>query len=196
MSRFAQFFSGLLHPLVMPLYATLLMLLATPLGLVLTNKAMFFLITIVFLSTCLLPLLFVIVLHKIGLISSLAMRKRKERIIPLLLGAFMCYVSYTLLLRIVRLHPLFPKIFFALAVFLLLLTLVTQFWKISLHMAAIGGLFAIVFIFSYHSWLLLLVVLLSGLLGTCRLWLRAHNSAQVYGGFCLGVCYFLGYFIS
>lgn len=115
---------------------------------------------------------------------------------PLLFGALMCYMNYIFLARIARLHPLFPKMFFALALFLLILAIVTKFWKISLHMAAIGGLLVIFYAFSFYENFFLLVILLAGALGSARLQLGAHNSLQVYAGFSLGVLYFLCYFTS
>lgn len=196
MTRLAQFVSVFLHPLIMPMYAMLVMLWSTPFGLVVTDKAKLFLLGVSLLFTFVFPLFFVVFLRKIGFVTSFAIRDRKERIAPLILGGFMCYMCYVMLSQMVRLHPLFSQMFFALTVFLLLLAIITKFWKVSLHMAAVGSLLAIVFIFSQHSGLILLILLLSGILGTSRLWLKVHTGLQVYVGFCLGFFYFSVYFIS
>ncbi|MBS9767778.1 MAG: hypothetical protein KGV44_09610 [Flavobacteriaceae bacterium] len=122
------------------------------------------------------------------------MRERKERIIPLLFGAFMCYITYFLLNRIPRLPFVFPQLFEMLTSFLILLAVITRFWKISLHLAGIGGLLVLIFTFSVYSWFFPLGIFCAGLLGTSRLWLKAHNATQVYVGFALGICYFLYFF--
>ncbi|PVX51974.1 hypothetical protein C7377_0268 [Balneicella halophila] len=195
MTRIASIVSVLLHPLLMPFYAVLVMLLATPLGGLLPGKASFIILGTVFVLTCFMPFLFVAFLRIKGVVSSMKIRNRKERTLPLLFGAFMYYICYQLMAKVASLPHLFSKMFFALTVFLLILIIITRFWKISLHMAAVGGMLAIVFVFSFYSWLPLFVIFLAGLLGTSRLWLQAHNSMQVYAGFCLGVSFFIGYFL-
>jgi membrane-associated phospholipid phosphatase len=69
--------------------------------------------------------------------------------------------------------------------------IINVWWKISAHMAAIGGfsgallVFAIIFNFNPLWWFSLLI-LLSGILGTSRMILRQHTLAQVVGGFVTG----------
>lgn len=195
MKRIAKITSYLLHPLVMPLYAILVIFWATPFALILPYRAKLFLLLIVYLSTVQIPLLFLFLLRKTGRLNSFALRERNERIVPLLFAALMYYITYMIMTNIIRLHSFFPKIFLMLTFFLLLLAVITKFWKISLHMAAMGGLVILVLHFSYYPMLLLVVIFLSGLLGTSRLLLQAHNSTQIYVGFGLGISYFSGYFL-
>lgn len=194
MTRLARFVSVFLHPLLMPLYAMLVMLFATQYGLFLNMSAVFFLIGIVFFFTCFVPLLYIIFLRKIGLVSSFSIQERRRRVNPLLFGGFMCYICYMVLVQIRGLDTLFPEMFYALTLFLVLLAIITLFWKISLHMAAIGGLLTIVFVFTNSFGLFLVIILLAGLLGTARLQLQAHSPTQIYVGFALGVCYFTVFF--
>jgi membrane-associated phospholipid phosphatase len=78
-----------------------------------------------------------------------------------------------------------------------LLTLITSFWKISAHQTAMGGWVAVVAVLSTKFtseplfYYLLLIILLSGLFGTARLYLNAHRPAEIYGGFLLGfgICF-------
>ncbi|PID89276.1 MAG: hypothetical protein CSB01_02850 [Bacteroidia bacterium] len=123
------------------------------------------------------------------------MREQSERFIPLLFGAVMCYMTYRVLGNIIQLEVVLSELFLALSFFILLLAIITRFWKISLHMSAIGGMSVLIFMASYSALLLPFIILLSGLLGTSRLWLKAHDSVQVYLGFCLGVSYFFIYFL-
>ena len=68
------------------------------------------------------------------------------------------------------------------------------FEKISLHAMGMGGFLAIVImalnITQYDlTYLFLLVIFLSGLVGTARLILKAHQTREIYTGYMLGfVC--------
>ncbi len=195
MKVFAKTISILFHPLIMPIYAMFVVLYFSPMGMFFAEKGRAYLLLLTAISTFFLPFLFVVLLRNIGVVSSLSLREQKERVAPLLFGASMCYVNYLFLLRIPRLPAVFPQLFSALAIFLIFLAIITKFWKISLHLAAIGGLLAITFAFSVQSWLFLTVIFCAGLVGTSRLLLKAHNSWQVYVGFFFGLFYLSGYFL-
>ena len=69
-------------------------------------------------------------------------------------------------------------------------------------MAAIGGLTGTIFALSFRSgtnplYTLLIVVLISGLVGTARLVLNKHNMAEIVAGYGLGfsILYLVIYFI-
>jgi len=75
--------------------------------------------------------------------------------------------------------------------------IINQWWKISAHTAAIGGVagaimgFAEIFMFN-PVWWLCLVFLLAGMVGTSRMILRQHTLEQVGAGFLVGlVCAFV-----
>ena len=70
-------------------------------------------------------------------------------------------------------------------------TLITLRWKISAHMVGIGGCVgALMALNALHGLYLLfpiaMLLLLAGALGTARLLISDHSSAQVYAGFALG----------
>lgn len=76
-------------------------------------------------------------------------------------------------------------------------TIITYFWKISLHMIGLGGLLAYILLLlfvrglqyglpSEIDILLSSVILLSGIVGSARLYLCAHTPAQVYVGYIVG----------
>jgi membrane-associated phospholipid phosphatase len=71
-------------------------------------------------------------------------------------------------------------------------------WKISNHMASIGGLTGALIALSLRleintSYILALVFLFAGLIGTARLILKKHNPLQIYAGYALG--FFVMFFI-
>ena len=69
---------------------------------------------------------------------------------------------------------------------------VTLWWKISAHMFGVGGLMGGVVAVSYFvehinpHYLIMALLLISGLVGSSRLLLKKHTPAQVYTGFLLG----------
>lgn len=70
--------------------------------------------------------------------------------------------------------------------------LINLFWKISAHMTGIGGLCGMMLAVSYRlqinlHLIIILLFLIAGLVAFSRLKLSAHNPAQVYIGFLLGV---------
>lgn len=139
--------------------------------------------------TVLLPIAFVGVAWKIGFVSRLKMRKRRERIFALTISAICTYVFSHLLGSwhapvVLRLFVLGATIMMVVAALLAIFT------RISLHTIGWGGLTALVsylsFYYSNLSVALGLTVLISGLVATARLKLNEHTPAQVYLGYAIG----------
>ncbi len=196
--QFARFLSLVLHPVLMPTYALLLIFRqSTYFANTVNPNAKMILFMIIILNTFLLPVIISYILVKKGWIKSLEMEKREERLIP--------YVSNLLLLLIATfmIYKLrLPRIFFLLtlgaAAALSLAVIINIKWKISIHMIGIGALVGT--FFGLSSFLLvdlriaiIVFLLIAGLLGTARLTLNSHRPSQIYAGFILGfVCeYFL-----
>ena len=69
----------------------------------------------------------------------------------------------------------------------------------SMHMTAIGGFCGFLMVFALRYGMnvrteLMCLLLLAGLLGSCRLYLGKHTPAQVYAGFFFGLCFVYGIF--
>jgi hypothetical protein len=185
----ARITSFVFHPLLIPTIGFLL-LFNTDFYFTLipwTIKRMILLI--VFLSTCLLPA------FSLGFLGysqkiDLKMEKSTDRIFPLILSSIFYYSGYMILDRL----PIFPIYkFFLIASILVQIALmfVSMIWKISAHSAAIGGLLggvmAISFLLNENPvYLILGLILISGMVGSSRLILEKHNNRQVYFGFLLG----------
>ncbi len=155
------------------------------------EKAKLSLFVVVALNTILFPLLVVILLWRLKFIDSLHMQGDKERYGPLIATMlFYFWVFWTV-------HKQFPvpevAESFLLGTFLTTVGvfMATIFFKMSMHTAAWGGViaFAIICTFMMLSnalFFLLAAVLIGGIVGTSRLWLKAHNPPQVYSGFIVG----------
>ncbi|MBQ5819387.1 MAG: hypothetical protein IIW32_05975, partial [Bacteroides sp.] len=80
---------------------------------------------------------------------------------------------------------------FASLLIMLLCYLLGIWWRVSLHMAAMGGVIGSLVMFAmllgYNPvWALAALVLLAGMLGTARIVAGEHTNLQVFGGFAIG----------
>jgi hypothetical protein len=191
--RLADFVSRLLHPLWMPFYAMLLLWFVEPMvNIAIPANYLPRLSLLVFLYTALLPLIFALVLRKLGLIKSLEMETAKERRFPYLFTAvcyFLCYF------QMAGNHALglYALVLLGATVSILALLLVNLRVKVSAHLVGVGGTAGV---FAGLQWslglnygiLVAALVLVAGLLASARLRLQAHSEAEVYVGFILGFC--------
>ena len=159
------------------------------------------LILICFAYTFLLPLVSIIFMKLIGLVSSLTLPTKEERIGPLII-CIVFYTWFTINLYRNSEVPILVGVFaFGSVIGLSLSFLINIFAKISLHTMAWGGLMGLVVImlwyFGYQTlsiskWdvhirlILIGITLLSGLVSTARLLLSAHEPRDIYGGILVG----------
>jgi membrane-associated phospholipid phosphatase len=135
---------------------------------------------------------------KLKLVESIEMHSSRDRSIPLIIVALFFYATYHIF-RELPVNTIFTMFMLGATVLVLLSLLINYFFKISLHMMALGGLLAtfIGFSFLIHQDIrlyILLIILVTGITGSARLKLNAHTPSQVYAGFILGVISMLGIF--
>lgn len=199
-TKLAKAVSFIFHPLLIPTYALIILFnLHAYFALIIPQIAKWQIIGLVFIITSILPLFFIFLLLKNGVIKSFYMHKREERNFPFIIVAIFYFLTYYLF-RQIQIAPLFY--FFILGATLLIITtlIINLFWKISIHMIAIGGLLGtllgISFMFNMNiPFLILLVILCSGLIGFARLKLNSHSPPQIYAGFLTGVSIMLLLFL-
>lgn len=195
LDEMAKLTSTLLSPLLTPTYSTLLALSLSPKVFDVTGVR-FKLILIVFALTCIFPMITIAVLHNFKIIKNKKLISRKERVIP--------YITTTLYYAVAVYHAIYchePKwlvMFFAGgALTCLISTIVNLWWKISAHMAGMGGLLALLWQINAMELevvgkpkmmlFILIAIALCGLLGTARLLLKRHTLTQVIAGFLNGL---------
>lgn len=151
-------------------------------------------IFLIWITTFLIPTLSLFILKISGSISSLSLNDRKERITPLIYTTIMYGVTAYLFSTKVELGTMI-SIYLGIAALLIGLTgLITLIWKISAHTMGVGGLIGLisgvnrVTSIDHFAYVLAVLFLIAGLVGSARLKLNAHSQAQIYTGFLLGVC--------
>ena len=184
--------SFLFHPILMPTYSFFLLFKFVPMfNLFMNLEQKILIIKVLLLFTILVPLFFVLLILKIKDISSIYMKNYKERKWPILLSLGSYYIAIRIL-EMMHIHYLIINLLIGAIMILFFAAIISNFWKISLHMMGAGGVvgafIAIHYFFTYNIFLLVILVLCSGLIGFTRIQENAHNLKQVYTGFLFGGC--------
>ena len=189
--RASKIISIILHPIFMPLIALKTTLFFAPSLTFSIYSYENFITLIVFLTTVVLPLLLILFLVKQSKIPSLEMVNYRDRPAPLMYSALIMLIGYCTLEPILTLAPVLKVEFLGAIIIVGVAAFISKYWKISLHMLGIGGLTGVVIAVDLLVGglypLITLVILLSGILGVARINEKAHNHAQVYVGFLVGV---------
>ena len=193
MKNVAFLVSLLAHPVVIPLYALFIIFHSGTIFSFIPLQTQYtaYLLTItgpVFIPLACLPLL-----KYLRLIDSYAMWNKQERIFPILI-TIVCFFVVVYLLREFPYAHIVRQFYLLIIILLSGFLFVTICWKMSIHMMAIGALCGFVFIlgtkyFGDVMYTLSVLILLSGVLGSCRLYLKCHTPAQVYFGFLYGATF-------
>ena len=186
----SRILSVLLHPFMMPTYGVVALLYGPAYISILPNMLKLYIVAIFLLATLCFPAFTIGLLKYLKVIPDLSLTTRRERTLPLLVVAVGYVVCYILLSRYLVIGLLPQLLVGALGVIIVCFA-VNLFWKISLHMAAIGGVIGLLLYVTMKrygdmttQWLVFTV--LAGALGTARLYLGSHNIMQILTGFCAG----------
>ena len=189
--KLTQLISVLLHPMFMPILALHLTLLVLPSLAFTLSQNLLLIYGILIFSTMVLPLISIFWLMQKGKVSSLEMSNHKERSLPLFKTVIWMSFGYYLLQNLLFYTPILKAELLGAILIILLAAIISKFWKISLHLLGIGGVvgvfIALQIMHGDFLYLLILFILLSGLLGVARIKQKAHNYAQVYAGFLVGL---------
>jgi hypothetical protein len=195
--KLSKLISFVFHPILMPTYALLLLFQCIPLFsqvMDIEQKNQILKLTCIF--TFFLPILSVFILKKLRVVSSYYMENQEERRWPLLF-ALGWYYLFFLFLETLHIHFVVVNLLVGAMLILVISAIVSNFWKISLHMLGIGGVLgaflAIHSLFGGNIYLIIALIFCAGCVGFARINENAHNLKQVYLGFLLGV--FIEFFI-
>ncbi|MCU0363500.1 MAG: phosphatase PAP2 family protein [Bacteroidales bacterium] len=187
----ARIISIVFHPLFMPVYGMLLVFSAPTLFGYLPFQVKRLLVLIVLINNVMLPAALLPLFKYRQIISSWAIEKRSERVIPLLMTTLL-YASTSFIIYRFPL-PEFLKSFIIAAFFVsLAVTVVNFWWRISIHSAGAGALVGMVIILSFRMFTPLALhiagtVAAAGLVMSSRLFLNSHSPSEVWTGFFTGL---------
>ena len=123
--------------------------------------------------------------------SALELRHQHKRLVPYAIN-ILCYLCCLYVMEALHLPSFMGGIIVVSLLIQCICTLITIYWKISMHSAGAGGiigaLVAYAAIFGFNPvWWLCGAILLAGLVMTSRMLLRQHTLWQVLGGTLIGV---------
>lgn len=187
--RIFPFFSYLFHPVFIPIYATLFYLFSNHSYFI--NKEKYLVLLQVSITTFVIPILFFFLLRLTGKISSIMVPELSERKIPLVIQSFLIILLVRKSITLER----YPELHFFMlgALFSTLVALILLFVnkKASLHMIGMSALTLFVFGLSLHqhiqnTLLIIFLVIMTGLVASSRLMMKAHTPKELTIGVLLG----------
>jgi hypothetical protein len=158
-----------------------------------TNWKYFLLVVFTFFSFVV-PGFTILFLRFSGAVTTVMMDNRKERILPSLFVNVSAIALYYLL-RSKDPNGNFPSAVYALSigstVTVLICTIITRWWKVSLHAAGMGiiGGFVLAYYASmtmYGVWILPVSIITGGIVMSARMYLGKHDLAQCLVGYLIG----------
>ena len=186
----ATFFSYLFHPLIMPTLGIMILMFSGSYSDFIPLQARRMLIMLAALGTFALPALMIPVFILRGSISSATIGERRERLFPLAV-TFVFYLLTFLLFMRIPVYRFIHAFMLGTLLSVAMALLVTMRWKISTHLIGLGGLTALIIFISLFMDINLLLdftglILIAGVTASSRVYLEAHDQAQVYTGYFAG----------
>ena len=181
LERFAKIISAIFHPLILPAIAFTILIAANSAD-DLSHKLMVGAIALTF-SVVLVPGYIFWLKHK-GVVDSADIIIREQRINPLAIAIASYFVGF-LLLELIQASDIVKGLMWCYATNTLLVLLITNWWKVSIHTTAISGpLTALMYKFGS---IIIPFLILIPLVGVSRLILKRHTIMQVIVGAAIGV---------
>ncbi len=188
--KFNKFISFFFHPMNFSIIGAVIYFLFVPKYIFKPQEHLILLV--IFVGSYVFPVLLLALLKRFGMINSYHMDTIEERKFPTILFISISYIIGNWLFKS-NVVDLLSLIYFGYGLALILSYILLYFKvKISLHTAAISGLLGFLIYFSYYYKINMIIILailfaLSGIIGSSRLKLKAHNLKEVSLGYIIGI---------
>lgn len=191
-TRLATLISWLMVPLLMPVVSCILMLSVSVYRQLPADSRLAIIMVVAGLNT-LLPMILVGVLKALGIVRDIGLNSRRERLAPYIITilGLGCTVVF---LRLQGAPEWMWGTFLGAAVATAICCIVNFWWKISAHATGAAGVIAALVAMGvwgqapHVAWWLFGACLLTGLMGSARVFLRRHTDLQVLAGYVVGFC--------
>lgn len=182
--------SYIIHPLYMPLIGSVVFFAVSPRYI--PSEYQYTVLTAMLLILIIFPVFLFVLFKKFRWITDYEIRSLKERRYPIIIYISLIYICIYSLISEQSLYELY---YFFIGILLsLIATLVCVLFrhKTSLHTLGISGLWAyVIFLSIYYRidllWLIVVLSIAIGLVGSSRLAMNAHKPHELITGFILGV---------
>lgn len=189
MKRFYEIISVILHPLVVPTITLILYIILLPNNY--SSAQQLALLSLVFVTTYLIPLLVLILFKKLKLIKTFNVNSIKEIKIAVAIMLVLFYLLGNTITNNSNMKEIGLLFYATSAALTLIYVFFTFRLKLSIHLLSLGistGFFIIVgFIYSHNIYGIVIAnILLAGLVGNARIYLKAAAPKEIYLGFFCG----------
>lgn len=187
----ANWIGWLMMPLLMPVYAMIFAFTLSVLSFTATSTKISLILIVAGINTAL-PMLLILLLKFFGIIKDTSLRSRTERLIPYAISIVAFGITGWFLSS--RGAPLWLVMFFAGGAAAGIINLAINFrWKISAHAAGAAGILAMLAWIAHQglpiagtfTWLVAWVII-TGLIGSARIYQGRHTLGQVLAGYAVG----------
>jgi len=188
----AKILSFVFHPLFLCSYATILLVLFLPYKFAgMDSEGDVKIFAAVFLNTAFFPIVVLLLMKKLDFIQDFYLRTNKERIVPFLAISFF-YTWAFISIKNTDLPPVIYQILLGATISLFSLFFINIFNKISIHATGMGAFLIVMFYLLMNSpynlsLLFVICLLVAGVLGSTRLYLKEHKPFDVYFGYLVGI---------
>jgi hypothetical protein len=190
MKHIAKLISYFFHPVLMPLAGVLIIFNSGIYQTDIPFEIKKFVYLIVALFSIVFPLALLSILMYWNMVQDIELTERRERFIPMIFSLVSIFILYIIINRTIPIKLL--KAYTLSMVVVVVLYLLSNFrFKTSLHLLGLGGitglLATISILFQADLFFLLSVaILISGIVGTARIYLQAHTLTEIISGYLTG----------
>ncbi len=194
----ANIVSVIFHPLLLTSYLVLLLGYYFPSLFMITMNRLLIILAFIFCFTFILPVVNIIMFRMFGTINSYTMVSRQERIIPFVAISLIYLVMTFMFFYKLPISRNLNLLMLIVSLLVISATLLTFFYKVSVHSLAIWGAIGILMPLnkaleqSYLLWPTAMAIIIAGLVMSSRLYLNAHSPRQVLFGSLAGFA--IGFF--
>jgi hypothetical protein len=191
--RLASIVSYVFHPVFMPAIMAIALYLLSPIAFKsLPPTVLKFRLATVVMLTIFFPLFSVLLMKKLDFIQSIHMRDPKDRIIPLITIMIFYFWVQQVFSNLKDSPPIIKILMLGAFWGIILLFLISIFFKVSMHATAAGGMVGILIVLLFISPVnmlapLLVSLVIAGLIGSARLILGEHRPPEIWLGYIIGI---------
>ncbi len=157
------------------------------------DKVVFpYLLLVVALTSFVIPLILLTSLKLSAIIPDFYLEHRSHRIVPFIFIAIIYGVSFYMFYNQFNFARIVYQSYFSMTLLILILTIITFYWKISVHSASLAGAFGILYAYQILNpdidllYILAVLLLITGIVGSSRMKLNAHSLGQIIAGLVVG----------
>ncbi|MCV9388623.1 phosphatase PAP2 family protein [Reichenbachiella ulvae] len=146
-----------------------------------------------FITTFIIPIISISILRVSGSISSLKMENREERIVPFVFITLFYGMTTYLFIFKVGVNELVTVVFVSTTLLIVILTVITSVFKISIHAAGMSGVCGYLLCLCWKNpgsdllYPFIVLVVLAGCVMAARLHLNAHRPVEILAGSLIGL---------